>query len=162
MKVQSKLLIKLAFAILLVCGMEMKRFQNTRPSEEVEKIKIYKNAMTFCNIKDPESDEVKNYFSYMNHFNRKDFIKYLDLLLTLEKKETYLSESARHDLMEPLPFGSTKYENMTHLPPHEQDDKSFVKRTVCKYLEEKIYHVNPRLEGKKSQFVIDFFVFFQF
>ena len=127
--------------------MEMKRFQSTRPLEELEQ--LFNKVIDFCKIKDPKSKEIQEYFNFIRYFKGTDFTRYFKLVLTLENKDSKLSEKDREEVLEPVPRGNKSYADLTNLPPKEEDDKLFVKRKVCEYLENKIY---PHSKGRKSLF----------
>ena len=109
MKVESKLLIKVAFAILLVCGVEMKRVKSTKESRNEYPKELIKKAVTFCGIEEVSNDLILE--------SSKENVGYLEKLMKIDINKESLSKDDRNEL-----FGELSLEQLKELFRHLPED----------------------------------------
>ena len=164
MKVESKLLIKVAFAIILVCGVEMKRVKSTKTSGGENHFEIIKNAVTFCKIGEPESQDVTGYLLRLGFNSKMNPFDYLIKLTNINENTKLsdddkiklfveLSEEQKENLFEHL---REKDENKVFKTIKEYEDRlqkkiaSYLKEKTCLNLKNKIFGNKSKLKFRRK------------
>ena len=175
MKIESKLLMKVAFAIILVCGMEMKPVPSTKESAFNSPSHKINKALIFCKGINPK--EVKADLFLMNlGFNKViiDDYNYLDNLVDInntnrtiwykldklfghlsfdEKKELYglLPEKERDHILKTFfqKFKKEQLKNLIHDTEEysEFEIKQYLKKKICNNLKLEIEEFNKDKES---------------